>query len=257
MSRIHGYRELLEKEVVEAWRTYRLALTCALFVVVGIAAPVMTRFLPELTREVGPDGEIGLPEMGVADVVDVLIRNLVLSGALVALLLAMGSVAGERERGTAAPILVRPVGRGVYLLAKLVALAMILALGTGLGVLAGWLYTALLFGSLPILPWLQAWIVVWLATMVFASITLAGSAAAGSVLGAAAIGVAALVLLTLASEASVLGPWLPTGLSDVARALALEESSTDLDPPRTIAVAAGLIVASFGLAAWRFGREDL
>ena len=81
MSRTFGYRELLTKEVVEAWRTYRLALLCGLFVVIGIAVPLIVRFLPRLVRWFGATGELGLEELGVADVVDMLVRNVTPSAA--------------------------------------------------------------------------------------------------------------------------------------------------------------------------------
>ena len=53
MIHTFGYRELLTKEVVEAWRTYRLAILCGIFVVIGIAVPVLVRFLPRLLRWFG------------------------------------------------------------------------------------------------------------------------------------------------------------------------------------------------------------
>lgn len=257
MSRLHGYRPLLEQQVIEAWRSYRLAVTCGLFVGLGIAAPVLTRFLPQLAGGIIPDEELEFPELGVPDVLLVLLPNLVLFGAIVAILLAMGSVATERERGTAALVLAMPVGRGAYLWARFVALAMQLGLATALSVLAAWLYTALLFEALPIVPWVQLWLVVWLSTLVYASLTLLGSVATGSVLGGAGVGLAALVLLTLAGAITTLAPWLPSGLADVAHAIALEEPSPDLDPSRTIAVSIAVVVVAYLLAWWRFSREDV
>jgi ABC-2 type transport system permease protein len=258
MSRMAGYRELLEKEVIEASRTYRLALVCVLFVVLGIAAPVLARYLPDLTGLlVPPDTELGLEETGVADVLDVLLRHVVQFGAVAAVLLTMGSIAGEKERGTAALVLARPVSRAAFLLAKFVTLGMLLALGTGLGVLAAWLYTGLLFEPVPVVPWVQLALIAWLSTMVYVSITFAGSAAAGTALGAGAVGLAGLIVLSLASTVPPLNPWLPTGLLDVAKTAALEDASVDLDPARTILVSLGVIVGALLLAWWRFRREEL
>lgn len=257
MRWMRGYRRLLEKEVVEAWRTYRLGVVCLLFVALGIASPVIARYLPELSRGLGEvDAEIGLPETGIADVLDLLIRNLVLFGGVSAVLLAMGSVANEMERGTAALVLARPVGRAAFLWAKLVGLAMVLGLATGLAVLAAWLYTSLLVEPTPALPWIQMALVVWLSTMVAGSITVAGSTLASSSLGAGAIGVSAIAALTLASTVPTLNPWLPTGLFDVAMAAALGEVSPDLDPARTLLVSLLIIAGSFALAWSRFRRAE-
>lgn len=257
MKRMHGYRELLEKEVVEAWRTYRLAVVCALFVLLGIGAPVVTRYLPELARALGsPEAELGLPETGIPDVVDLLVRNLILFGGLAGVLLAMGSVAGERERGTLSLVLAKPIGRVPFLWAKLVALGLVLGAGTALAILAALLYSTLLFQAAPVQSWISMGLICWLSTMVAASITFAGSAVASSSLGAGAIGLAALVVLGLASTITTLGPWLPSGLLDVALAAGLEDISPDLDPMRTIFVSVGVIVASFGVAWWRFRRAE-
>jgi len=253
-----GYRVLLEKEVIEAWRTYRLGIVCGLFVVLGILSPVVTRYLPEIIRAFAPPGfQIDLPPLGVSDVIDQLLKNVIQFGALAAVLITMGSVAAEKERGTAALILAKPVSRVAFLWAKFVALGMIFGLATILAVVAAWLYTTLLFVAPPVLPWISMGIIIWLATMVYVSITFLGSAALGSPLGAAAVGFAGLIGLSLASIISTLNPWLPAGLVDVAKAVALEDVSSDLDPPRTIAMSIGLIAVALGLAWWRFRREEL
>src|SRR5215207_490659 len=150
-----GYRELLEEEILAAWRSHRIVLVCALFVAVGIVTPVLTRYLAELSRVLaGPDVELGLVETGVADVVDALVRILGQIGVFPAVLLAMGGIAGERERARLGGLLARAAPAAVVL-AKLVGVAMVLALATGLGVLAAWLYAALLFGPQPPLAWIQ------------------------------------------------------------------------------------------------------
>jgi ABC-2 type transport system permease protein len=256
--RMHGYRELLEKEVIEAWRTYRLVITGALFVVLGIAAPVLTRYLPGLAGVPAPnEGELGVAEAGVPDVIELFLRNLLLFGGLAGLLLAMGSVAGERERGTLSLVLARPVGRGAFLWAKLVALGLVLAAGVGLAVLAAWLYTTLLFGGTTLTPWVAMGVIAWISTMVAASITFAGSVVTGSTLGAAGVGLGALAVLGIASAVPALNPWLPTGLFDVALAASLEEVSTDLDPARTIGISVGLIGLAFLVAWLRFRRAEV
>ena len=257
MIRLPGYRQVLEKEVIEAWRTYRLVYLCALFVVIGIAAPVIIQYLPDLADALVPDAEIGVGETGAPDVVDLLLSTLLNTGALAAVLMTMGAVAGERERRTAWLVLSKPVSRAAYLWAKVVALGMIFALATGLAVLAAWLYSSLFFGQVPILPWAQLAFIAWLSTMVFVSITFLGSVVAASPLGAAGFGLAAIVGLSLASAVTGLTPWLPTGLGEVAKAVVLEEVSSDLDPARTVAVSLGVILVSMLLAWWRFRREEL
>lgn len=253
-----GYRPLLAKELTEAWRTYRLGIVGGLFVVLGILSPVVTRYLPEIIRAFAPPGfEIELPTPGVPDAIDQLLKNVGQFGALAAILMTMGSVAGEKERGTAALVLAKPVSRSAFVWAKFVALAVIFAFATALAVVGGWLYTAWLFEPPPVVAWIELALVVWLSTMVYVSITFLGSTAARSPLGAAAVGFGGLIGLSLASIVPTLSSWLPAGLFGVAKALALGVVAPEVDPPRTIAVSFALIAACFGVAWWRFRREEL
>lgn len=256
MNRMHGYRELLEKEVIEAWRTYRLGVVCALFVLLGIAAPVLTRYVPALVNLGQGGGELGLEEMGLPDVLDLFLRNLLLFGGLAGLFLAMGAVAGERERGTLSLVLAKPIGRAAFLWAKLVGVGLVLGAGIALAVLAAWLYSAMLFQATPVQPWVALASIAWLSTMVTASVTFAGSVVATSSAGAAAIGLGWLALIGLGSTIATLNTWLPSGLFDVALAAGLQEVSPDLDPARTIAVSLGVITTAFVLALWWFRRAE-
>ena len=253
-----GYRELLEKEMIEAWRTYRLGVIAGLFLVLGIISPVMTRYLPDIIRLFAPPNfVVDVPEMGIADVLDQLLKNIVQFGALAAILVAMGSVANEKERGTAAFILSKPVTRFSFLFAKIVAIGMVFAIAVALGVAAAWLYTRLLFEAVPVVPWIKLGAVVWLSTMVYASITFFGSTLMRTSLGAAGIGFFGLIVLSLASVVPDFNPYLPAGLIPVAKSIALSEASPDLHPLRTIAVAVLLIGGTFSLAWLRFRREEL
>jgi len=255
---VSGYRELLEKEMVEAWRTYRLGVVAALFLVLGVTAPVLTRYLPDIIKALAPAGfNVDVPDLGIADVLDQLLKNIIQFGALAAILVTMGSVATEKERGTAAFVLAKPVTRTAFLGAKLVAIGMIFAIATALAVAGAWVYTGLLFFSPPVLPWIKLGVVIWLSTMVYASITFLGSVLMRSSLGAAGIGFAGLIALSLASVVPILSTWLPAGLIAVGKSIALEEASSDLHPLRTI-VASALIAGACLFLAWlRFRNEEL
>ena len=255
---MRGYRAILEKEIVEAWRSYRIAVVCGLFVVLGIALPFVVQSLPAITRLFGQvDPVIGIDQTGVPDVIDVLVRLLWQLGAVAAIFLAMGSLATERAAGTAAFVLAKPVSRGAFVWAKFVALAMILGLATALAVIGSWGYVSLLFERQSVGDWAVLWLLAWLSALVYGAITLAASSVVRSPLGAAAIGFMAFAVLALASTVITLNPWLPTGLAEVAQATVLGELGPDLDPGRTVAASVGLIAAALGVAWLRFRREDL
>ncbi len=255
---MNGYRELLEKEVIEAWRTHRIVMVAALYVVLGIASPVIVRYLPELQGVFGPaNEELGFGELGLPDAIDLLVRNVVQFGSIAAVLLAMGSVAGERERGTLGLALSRPVSRTAFLAAKFVSLAMTLGLATLLGVLAFYLYSTLLYGATDPLAWAQSALFLLLAVLVPAAITFLGSVLAGSAAGAATIGIGGLVLLSLGSALPTASPFFSTGLAELARAMPIEGVGPDVDPARTVVVSLGIVAAALAVGWWRFRRMDV
>jgi ABC-2 type transport system permease protein len=176
-------------------------------------------------------------------------------GALTAILLAMGSVAGEVERGTAAFILVKPATRLAFLAAKLVALGLTLGAGVLLAVGAAAIYTAVLFQPLDPGGWAALAGTLWLSLLAYAAITFLGSTLAGSPAGGAAIGVAGLILLAVVSAIPSVAPFLPGGLAELGGALALGRSAPDLGG--SIAVSVGIVVVAAALAAWSFRRREL
>jgi ABC-2 type transport system permease protein len=256
---VTGYHSLLEKEVVEAWRTYRLAVVCALFLGLGIVAPLTTRYLPEIIKAFAPSGfEVTLPPLDVPDVVDQFLKSIAQFGALAAILTTMGAVATEKERGTAALVLTKPVTRLAFLLSKLAAIGLLFGLAIALATTGAWLYTTYLFEAVPAWQWAQMAGVTWLSTMVYASITFLGSVLMRSSLGAAGVGFGALIVLSLASIVPTLTTWLPAGLIPVAKAVAVGTTRDPaLDPARTIGISVAIILAALVLAWLRFRREEL
>ena len=126
--------------------------------------------------------------------VEQLQKNLAQLGALAAIALAMGSVSGELDRGTAALVLAQPVTRAAFLSAKLAALAIVLGhLGRPRGGRAPGSTRASCSSRLPIGGWLAMAALSWLALCAWAAITFLASAATGSTTLAAGLGFVALV----------------------------------------------------------------
>ena len=88
-----------------------------------------------------------IPPPTMLDAVGQYIKNTTQFGVVLALLLAMGVVVQEKERGTAAMMLVKPLPRGAFLLAKFVALALAFLVGLALAGAGGYFYTLVLFGA--------------------------------------------------------------------------------------------------------------
>ena len=117
---MNGFRVLLRKELAEAWQTRRLPVVAGLFAVIGMLSPLTARYLPEILQAaLGDQLPVALPTPTAVDAVEQLQKNLAQLGALAAIALAMGSVSGELDRGTAALVLAQPVTRPAFLAAKL------------------------------------------------------------------------------------------------------------------------------------------
>jgi ABC-2 type transport system permease protein len=251
-----GFAALLRKELLEQWRTMRLPVVATVFVLVGLSSPLLARFTPEIISAVGGDQfRIVLPPPTAADAWDQLAKNLGQFGALIAVLLAMGSVATEKERGTAALILTKPAGRGAFLVSKLVAIATTLGISTALAGAGAWFYTLVLFEPLPGAGFVAAMILQWVALVAYATITFLGSTLTRSALAAAGLGVVAFIVLGILGIVPAIGRYLPTGLGTPARALALGQSGVDTLGP---AIASVVLVAGLVAVAWlAFRRQEL
>jgi ABC-2 type transport system permease protein len=256
---VNGFRVLLRKELAEAWQTRRLPVVAGLFIVIGMLSPLTARYLPEILQAaLGDQLPVALPTPTAMDAVGQLQKNLAQLGALAAIALAMGSVSGELDRGTAALVLAQPVTRAAFLAAKLLGIGIVLAIATLLAALAAFVYTAVLFEVPPIGGWLAMAVLSWLALTAWAALTFVASAATGSTTAAAGIGFVALIGLSLASIVPAVDRLLPTGLTTPSVLLA--SGAATVDGGRLLTALLGTLViigACLALAVLTFRRREL
>ena len=251
-----GFGPLLRKELLEQWRTLRLPVVATVFLLVGLSSPLLARFTPELIKAVAGDQfQIVIPPPTAADAVDQLAKNLGQFGGLIAILLAMGAVATEKERGTAALILTKPVSRAAFLAAKLVAIGATLAVSVAIATAGAWFYTLVLFEPLPVGGVAAAAVLQWLILASWAAITFVGSTLTRSSLAAAGVGIVAFIVIGILGALPTVGRFVPTGLGAPARALALGSPGPDVVGPL---VATVVLIAAAAIASWlAFRREEL
>jgi ABC-2 type transport system permease protein len=250
---------LLRKELLEAWRTMRLPVVAGLFLVVGLTSPLLAKFLPEIITAAGGDQlpTIAIPTAVAADAIDQLWKNVAQFGALAAIVLAMGSVATERDRGTAAFILSKTVSRGAFLLAKVAALGLVLGVCVALAVAVAWIYTAILFEPLPVGGWVAFACLAWLGLAAWAAITFLGSTVTGSSAAAAGIGFTALLVLSVVAAIPNVGRFLPGGLAAPAVALAAGAPVDPADVVTPVVSTLVLVTVAIGASVIAFRRQEL
>ncbi len=251
-----GLGPLLRKELLEQWRTLRLPVIACIFLLVGLGSPLLARFTPELIKAVAGDQfPIDLPTPTAADAVAQLAKNLGQFGGLIAVLLAMGAVAVEKERGTAAMLITKPVSRAAFLLAKLVAIGLTLAVSVAIATAGAWFYTLVLFERLPIEGVAAGAVLQWLTLMAWASITFVGSTLTRSSLAAAGLGIVAFIVVGIVSVLPTIGRLMPTGLDGPSRALALGIPGPDAVGPT---VATVVLIGAAGVLSWlAFRHQEL
>jgi ABC-2 type transport system permease protein len=254
---VNGLGPLVRKELLEQWRTRRVLVVAVVFVALGIGSPFLARYTPQLVEALGGTPfEIEFPDPTITDAVTQFLRNLGQAGILTAVLLAMGSVATEKERGTAALLLSKPASRAAYLAAKLVAIAITLVVGLLLAAIAGYAYTTMLFHAPPVAGWLGMTALLFLALYAYAVLTFLGSVLTRSVVAAAAVGVGGIIVLAIAAAIPSLARYLPAGLSgEPAAALALGTDAGPLFGP--VVANVGLVAALMVLSWLAFRHQEL
>ena len=255
-----GLATLLRKELLESWRTRRLPVAVVLFAIIGIISPLTARYLPEIMKAaLGDQLTIPIPTPTSADAIAQLQKNLGQFGAFAAIALAMGSVAPEKDRGTAAFILTKPASRAAFLGAKLIVLAIVLLIATTLAILVGWAYTAVLFEVQPFGGWLALAELAWLALLVWASITFLASTLTRSMAAAAGVGFGSLIVLSVVAAIPPVGRWLPGGLDLAASLLALGKvEAVDWATLGTAVAGSFALVILMVVASWlAFRRQEL
>ncbi len=255
---MEGFGVFLRKELREALRGNRLLVVGAVFLLLGIISPVGAKYMPELLKLLGT-GQAGVtitfPTPTVNDAIAQYLKNVAGTGVLIALLLPMGMVAREKERGTAAFALVKPLSRAAFLAAKLTALLVILAAGVALAAIGAYFYTALLFE--PVAPggFIACTLLILLSLLVYALLTFLGSVIANSQLLAVGIGIAAWAVISLISAIPSAAKYTPAGLLEPASALALGTAPAHL----ATSLVANIVLAALVVAlAWlSFRRQEL
>ena len=211
----HRYGALLRKELLEQWRTRKVLVVVVVFLLFGLASPLLARFTSDLLKSVpGAEQFAGLiPEPKTADSVVQYVKNLTQFGFIIAILLGMGAIAGERERGTAAMTLSKPVPRWAYVLAKFDAQALVYLAALLMAGLGAWFYTGLLFEpGLAFGPFMLGNVLLWVWLLAFVAATLLGSAIGRTTLIAAGLGLLFSVVLLIGGAFPQAAALLPAGL---------------------------------------------
>ncbi len=248
------------KELLQQWRTKRVIVVAAVFAFIGLLSPLAAKFTPEIIRMV-PGGEqfaALIPEPSVGDVMAQYVKNLTQFGFMIAILLGMGAIAGEKEKGTAALILSKPMPRWAFVCSKFTAQTLVYVGGFLIAAVCTLYYTRFLFGPVNSGAFMFSNLLLMAWFMTYVAVTLTGSALTRSVGAAAGVGLGGAVLLMFSGNLPWFGPLMPGSLAVWASQLGL---GTSPDPVTAnggaLAMALVLIVVCILGAMAAFERQEL
>lgn len=238
----------LRKEILEMVRTHRLLVMAVVLIFFGLSSPLLAKIMPEFIGWFpgGEDLAVLIPTPTISDAIAQYVKNLSLFGLLLAYLMTMGAVAQEKERGTAVLMLVKPLPRAVFLLAKFAALALAFLGCMALTGLGGYYYTMLLFGAPDLLAWVVLNLMLWLYFLVYVALTLLASTIAKSQTAAAGLGLGGIAVLGVLPSLPGLGKYLPGQLVTWGTTLFTDPAARSWP---ALGVSLGLIAACL-VAAW-------
>lgn len=202
------------KEFRQLWRTNRLLVMGAVFLIFGMGSPLLAKLTPEILRSVeGAELFADLiPTPTAGDAMAQYLKNLSQFGFILAVLLVMGTVVGEKERGIVPMILSKPMPRWAFILSKFAAQGGMYLGGFVLAGAGAYYYTVILFGALDFggFVLLNGLLFLWL--MTFVVMGLLGSVLARSTVAAGGIGLGLSVGLMLLGSLPQYGALFPGGL---------------------------------------------
>lgn len=237
------YLTALRKELLQEWRTRRALVVLAVFLVFGMGSPLLAKLTPEI---IGSFAEAQMfadliPEPTALDGMVQYIKNLTQFGFVLAVLLAMGAVVGEKERGVAQMILSKPLPRWAFLLSKFTAQALIYLAAFLLAGLGAYYYSYLLFGALDFSYFAAVNGLLWIWLLVFVALALVGSVLGKSTGAAGGIGMLLSVAALLAGNLPRVGSLAPGGLTGWATLLS--QKAAGLAPAQYVSNAGALAMA--------------
>lgn len=248
------FMNALRKELLELQRTRRLLVIAVVFVFFGFLSPLTAKLTPEIIKLL-PEGELiaeMIPDPTIADAVIQYNKNISQFGIVLALLMTMGTVVQEKDKGTAALMLSKPLPRAAFLGSKFAALSLAFMMGLVLSGAAAYYYTILLFEAPAIGSWLALNVLMLLFLLVFVALTLLCSVVSRSLIVAGGLGFGAMAIVSLLGLLPAIGDYMPGQLTKWG--LGLNTGGAEASWPAVWGSLAIIVVAL--LMAWAIFRNQ-
>jgi ABC-2 type transport system permease protein len=209
-----GYFCLLKKEIKEQFKNAKSIILLIVFAIFALASPIAAKYLPQILSNLSEtqNMQIVLAEPTWVDAVNQYVKNLSQMISFILILVYMGLISKEKESGTLVFLLVKPIRKSDFILAKFTSVVFIIALGMLLSFLLSSLYINLLFGYFDILNYLLINVLMFLYLLTLAFITLCFSSIFRSQIAAGVMSFVVLLIMNIISGIGKIGEILPSAL---------------------------------------------
>ena len=242
------------KELLEQRRTRKFLIALVVLALFGMTSPLMAKMTPQIMTLV-PGGEAYaflIPTPTINDAVMQYVKNITQFGVLLALVFSMGAMAVEKDKGTAAMILAKPMPRGSFLMAKFSALAVTFSIALIIAGVSCYYYTFFLFGELNIANWLVLNGLVLIYILLYVAITLFYSTLTRTQYVAIGLSFGTLILLGILGALPGFGQNFPDAMISNASLLMAGQAVTNWN---SLWVSLGLLICSL-VGAWLLFRKQ-
>lgn len=137
---------MFKKEIREQWKSYKILFVPVVFIILMVTQPISMKLLPTLLKNEMPKGAvIHIPTPNSAEIMATIFGKFESMGIILLIIITMGAIAGERDKGITSLVLSKPIKRSTFFLSKWAAYT-ILALGSFvIGMIVSAYYTVNLF----------------------------------------------------------------------------------------------------------------
>lgn len=149
---------LVQKELREAWRSFKFLWMPLLFIGLGISDPLVNYYMEDILGSVGnmPEGfSVVFPELKPIDLLVASTGQFQMIGLVVFVASVAGMISRERQNGTATLLYVRPVSATAIFMSKLMVASLLGMLSAVAGYAGSMYYTAILYGAVDAVGFLQ------------------------------------------------------------------------------------------------------
>jgi ABC-2 type transport system permease protein len=204
-----GLLPLLKKEIKEQFKTYRFLVVMSVFLLFGISQPLTLKYLPEIIKMSGQQMQINFPTPTALDALTGYAGDIGQIGVFVIVLVAMGAIANELQRGTALIVLSKPVSRTSFVVSKLLAMSITAICSLAAASLVCFGYTVWLIGGANVSAFIGLNLMIALFLIFSIAITLLFSSMFRSSLAAGGVALGVIIGQAIISSIPKVGDFMP------------------------------------------------